>query len=410
MVKENKKKIIIPIVVILSLLFGLYVFNLPTVENTYYSSNVGNVKIITKTYNEIGEFFYTIFNIVEQKAYFYDTSLEPGESTTIKDVTFATNLDDLWGIQRFTLRIYKDGIVEDTTGMSYAKPEGGLHTFTYTFTPYEEGEYTLKTYYFPCEYDNIMDQIAGTNCRVRLFDDWQESGTNTLTVESDEPEPEPEPEPCYKDPYWDNWKTYSNKDWGKIEKRDYYKVDSDCNYYKDKTEYKTICDSGYQIVNTNGQTTANEKTSCEEIYIEEDCNIIGCEGDLVCGDDGNCYERECSEDITSDCWDGSTIVTSYCNEGKLEETGNQCPEEPEFITVYRLKNNRCKEIEIAENERVSIDYDSLEECEENIVGPTPDESSSVWMLIGIIIAVLVILTLIILIILRIIKKKNNIPK
>ena len=88
--------------------------------------------------------------------------------------------------------------------------------------------------------------------------------------------------------------------------------------------------------------------------------------DFICETQSDCPSTHC---------DGTTQVKYECIEFGCVETRTPCKwgcengicqKEPDKITIYRLQDNNCKELQIYPKERTPKDYDTLEECEEHI--------------------------------------------
>ncbi len=76
------------------------------------------------------------------------------------------------------------------------------------------------------------------------------------------------------------------------------------------------------------------------------------------------------------------------------DTFDECQDNiiiPKKINIFRLINNECIFMTIDENERTSLDFDTIEECQEKIEIPEPEIKTNIFIIILILAIILVLI-------------------
>ena len=258
------------VILILSIAMGVY-FMPKTDQTAFYSNEFGLIEIKSAS-------------PLIQQTFFQQTRVALGDRVTVKVEglkTFSPTDIDI-----AELYIYRDGNPVVTIPITN---EWGLITsdrISISYTPNRVGDYTANARF-------VFDTATESNF------EWITQSDNVLTVD-------PAETPCSKNPNFGNWYQVSTTPNGVRQDRDYNKVNSDCEYYINHQESRTVCDSGYVISGTSVPIGSGYKT----------CELVG--------DDPE--DPQCDADVTVKCDDGEIIVIKLCDSGFLVDTGNECQE------------------------------------------------------------------------------------
>jgi len=325
--KKNKKIWIISIATILLLvvIVSFFIFLRPIHQTSfYYDEKLGFIETEITIYNRYNQFL----KIFQQAVLFAQTEAEVGDNIILTDTYVVTGLTvadtsdpNCDGICKLNiLDIYINNPIGESILIKTTFPEAidwDTITTTTSFTAIHEGTYSATTYYYEdlCNFFVLGECERSYCCQMS----WLEQSDNTIIVT--------EPETlCTKEPYWTGWISFETISNGYIEKRVHYSVDGNCEYYEDNVEFRTFCDSGYQITGTDGNTGGAGQLTCEIMPIEPECTTDDeCIGQICKNQQCVVYECNTGEVVTTDCSDNSTITTHTCTNNRLIETGNICP-------------------------------------------------------------------------------------
>lgn len=317
----------------------------------YYDEEYGLIKFTAQEQS----FFSGLF---QQQITFEDTQVELGDTVVGNDVfqSIASNAyawKALIQVRRNNGN-WGDGDEFELTSLDFPFPPGEYVT-TIQFTPSQAGTYQARSIYslVSCPPGSIDGSACQSTASLPLT--ITEGATNTVTVVDNSP-----PE-CSKSEKWGSWTHYKDITGGSQDVRIFMEVDEDdCEYIESsQKEYRTQCDSGYEIDGTDGETAGTGQLSCVET--EEEGNT------------------GCNDDITLTCSDSSVIITQECVDGTLVPTNNECPaaggggdnnETEETIDCYKAQGNSCVVEEIPADETCSENdlYASEAICESALDG------------------------------------------
>ena len=321
----GKKWIISSFLLVLIIIAGLFIFSQPQQETAYYyDGEVGFVKTVVSERSKLGN----ILRPFQQSVVFTPDEIELGDIVTIQDDYYIPTFGVLGPDEYIAyFEVIADG--QNLGYGTYSRPYGpGEHVYaTITFTPTEIKTYNVYTTYFIFKGSGCVPTAGltnwdlctlGTDC---LYNDGlcyiDTPGINTLTVTA------VSVENCV----WSDWSFYESITNGYIEIRTEDEGPVGC--IEGDIEYRTFCDTGYQIVGTDGNSGGSGQLTCEIIPIipectaDDDCLAQICESEV-------CVNFECNADVISTCSDGITnYITQTCDNNRLNPTGNteenSCP-------------------------------------------------------------------------------------
>jgi hypothetical protein len=369
---KRKKKVIFFSIIILVLLsgIGLHLYNKiynPSTTSIFFDKEYGIVKIeVYKT---------KLFELFQQSVTFVPDNVEVGNAIVMQDRFTVPDIGNDC-LSEMKIDLFKNNVFVQTYPVSCITDgytTGSQVSKDITFTPTSPGVYTAKTFY----YHSALACVACDDGGGQMT----ENSENSLTVTA--------VQTCDED--WEAWENDHDITGGVVQKRD--KVD--CEGDVVDTEYRTSCNSGYQIIGTNGDTVDNGQTSCESIDIPEENNT----------------GTECNSDVTNTCWNNSTIIIQSCVNGYLIPQNNTCPTQPVTNTTntttnstnitttsncWSIVNSTCVSTVISSSSCTLGTYTTKLICETNIPQEdTTNYDTILYIIIGSLVFILVIVFFII---------------
>ena len=329
MAKKSKSlKFIMVLVIIVGILGGAFYFALPVQQTTYiYTGDLGVITQKVTVYN----WWNSWTKVFQQAIIFGQENAKIGDVVTLHDefdlnaAAHPLTASECYFGTRDLLLHTPSGDVQLDFGFyepALSNMIGSAVVFDLEFTATEIGTYSGLSHY-----GEAQCAAGGVSCGTSLICDqiWEEDSTNSVVVTSGTVPPEP----CELEASWYAWNFYSDITNGIINVRTHYNVNDNCEFYKDNTEYRTICSNGYQITGTDGSSTGTGQLTCEVIPAIDECAIDDdCTNSAkpICTNT-NCVLAECSEteNIALQCADNSSIIIKNCVNNRLVDTENTCP-------------------------------------------------------------------------------------
>jgi len=370
-------------VVIVFILSGAIYFMLPVKQTAYfYDEDVGIIETQITVYNKWNRWM----GFFQQQAFPVQGNIDLGEQAVIRDLYTVTSTA-IWGVR---IEYNKPGESGWSNSLGVLCNFSLLGSPLYvigdqidiqmSFYPDVVGSYTFRTLYWT---DPPSSQTTCTWTTTPIID----SSPGILTVNPVVPN-------CNLQPRWQPDWTY-DKDTtdgnGMIDKRTWQILDNNCNYQDDHDEYRTRCNTNYQIVGTAGSTNRVGELSCELIPVTNACtNDTACGGQICVSN--TCVAYECPDsthEVTSICpSDNSTLIVQTCVNNRLVATGNTCTNATTNTTATTIScwqalpltqqavvgTRDCERVNITATECTGKYYDTDADC---ILGSDPDDPDGV---------------------------------
>jgi hypothetical protein len=340
--KKNKLafKITSGVLIFMLLYFSIYLWVASEAisnEKAFYDEDLGIITIEVGSYNFITKVFGALQQaVISATQTDIDLASSGSHMSSLRD-EYSIQLNDLSSgeyITGFDLNIIKGNSHSKTFSGQYSFPKDFSDTQPLwairEFTPTSAGVYTSETIY----------RIS--TCTAKI----QSTCTSTAKTINDPSViivtvTDSTPVECTNSPYWSDYSSDETIANGEILKRTHYTIGSapNCNEIDDTSShsedeiYKTECSSGAIITGTTNTFSSGKKT-CEisNPDPEDDCTIDAalCIDPEICNSaTALCVTPECTdgEEITTVCFDNSTIISQTCVSGILTATSNTCPED-----------------------------------------------------------------------------------
>lgn len=414
---KNKKGIILLLGILTIIIFSFFLLHKSSSIITYFNDkNLGLIKITSEKslLPQIEQSFFTTSHITLGKTAKITTSLDPFSNCNLYRINTAHVIVSKNDVQVSDINIIYN-IPTATNG-----GRCGVSQVTVDFTPPSTGVYSVKSvltyykyvagwfcvnsekaskagneYYCPNYGTKVVDGVticSNNKCAVS-----SKMETATINIES-KLTVDPVSSPCSKRPYFGEWAKVNDISGGRIDDRNFYIVDSACNYKVSSTESRIVCLNGYFVMVGDSLTSNTVATFTGSQRCEQ--NIYNPLPTIP-------IETACNDDLTIECDDGTSVITDMCGNGILIPTGNTC------LAIVTPPSSGCSQDEIKTcSDGTTI---TLSKCVNGILIPTSEKCSDEsfieppspdwFFIIGWSIAIIIFILSIFLVIKFVIKRK-----